>query len=130
MEFDDRNMRNAACLRRLRRRSEPRDHRHRRYGHDTDSGDAMRPSTHEQRHHRRKRQRLGRGRFQDRSVPAGRRSAAAGQRIECDGAASSATFRVDVKNQLVIVMTRNIAGKNFGKYFDDFIKTVAEGIEN
>jgi len=37
---------------------------------------------------------------------------------------------VDVKNQLVIVMTRNIAGKNFGKYFDDFIKTVAEGIEN
>ncbi len=40
------------------------------------------------------------------------------------GAASSATLRIDLKHNLVISMTRNAAGKNFGKYHPQFIQTV------
>ena len=40
------------------------------------------------------------------------------------GAASSATLRIDLKHNLVISMTRNAAGKNFGKYHPRFIQTV------
>jgi CubicO group peptidase (beta-lactamase class C family) len=41
------------------------------------------------------------------------------------GAASSATFRISPQNDLVIVMTRNDAGRNFDKYHGEFLKTVA-----
>ncbi len=44
------------------------------------------------------------------------------------GAASSATLRIDPENDLVIVMTRNSAGKNFDKYHPLFLKAVGEGI--
>ncbi|MFG0249111.1 MAG: serine hydrolase [Phycisphaeraceae bacterium JB051] len=40
------------------------------------------------------------------------------------GAASSATLRIDLKHNLVISMTRNTAGKNFGNYHPKFIQTV------
>ena len=45
------------------------------------------------------------------------------------GAASSATLRIDPINDLVIVMTRNTAGKNFGKYHPQFIKAIVDGLE-
>jgi CubicO group peptidase (beta-lactamase class C family) len=45
------------------------------------------------------------------------------------GAASSADLIVDPVNDLVIVMTRNSAGRNFGKYHTQFIQTVAEGMQ-
>lgn len=41
------------------------------------------------------------------------------------GAASSATLRIDPQNDLVVVMTRNDAGRNFGKYHGEFLRTVA-----
>jgi len=41
------------------------------------------------------------------------------------GAASSATLRIDPVNEMVIVMTRNGAGKNFLKYHPKFIATIA-----
>jgi CubicO group peptidase (beta-lactamase class C family) len=44
------------------------------------------------------------------------------------GAASSATLRIDPVNDLVIVMTRNEAGRNFGKYHDQFINAIVEGL--
>ncbi len=40
------------------------------------------------------------------------------------GAASSATTRIDPVNDLVIIMTRNTAGRNFGKYHQKFIDAV------
>ena len=46
------------------------------------------------------------------------------------GAASSATLRIDPVNDLVIVMTRNSAGKNFGKYHPQFIKAIVDGMES
>jgi len=46
------------------------------------------------------------------------------------GAASSATLRIDPINDLVIVMTRNTAGTNFGKYHPQFMKAIVDGIEN
>ena len=45
------------------------------------------------------------------------------------GAASSATFRIDPVNDLVIVMNRNGAGSNFGKYYPQFIAAIVEGLE-
>ncbi len=45
------------------------------------------------------------------------------------GAASSAMFTVDPENDLVIVMTRNWAGKNFENYHPKFIKAVTDGIQ-
>jgi CubicO group peptidase (beta-lactamase class C family) len=44
------------------------------------------------------------------------------------GAASSATLRIDPKDDLVIVMTRNSAGSNFDKYQPKFLQAVADGI--
>jgi CubicO group peptidase (beta-lactamase class C family) len=41
------------------------------------------------------------------------------------GAASSATLRIAPEKDLVVVMTRNDAGRNFGKYHGEFLKTVA-----
>tara|TARA_Y100001933_G_C19013953_1_gene570417 strand:+ start:2714 stop:5242 length:2529 start_codon:yes stop_codon:yes gene_type:complete len=46
------------------------------------------------------------------------------------GAASSATLRIDLKHNLVISMTRNNAGKNFGKYHSKFIKTITDCIKD
>ena len=45
------------------------------------------------------------------------------------GAASSATLRIDPVNDLVIVMTRNSSGKNFGKYHQRFIDAVVAGMK-
>ena len=42
------------------------------------------------------------------------------------GAASSATLRIDLTHNLVISMTRNSAGKNFGTYHPQFIKAVTD----
>jgi CubicO group peptidase (beta-lactamase class C family) len=44
------------------------------------------------------------------------------------GAASSATLRIDPENDMVIVMTRNTAGRNFKKYHPRFIKAIVDGI--
>jgi CubicO group peptidase (beta-lactamase class C family) len=44
------------------------------------------------------------------------------------GAASSATLRVDPEDDLVVAMTRNSAGKNFGEYHAKFLKCVADAI--
>jgi CubicO group peptidase (beta-lactamase class C family) len=45
------------------------------------------------------------------------------------GAASGATFHVDVKRELVVIMTRNRYGKNQDKYNGAFWKAIDEGIE-
>jgi CubicO group peptidase (beta-lactamase class C family) len=45
------------------------------------------------------------------------------------GAASSAATRIDPENDLVISMTRNTAGKNYGKYHPQFIKTIIQGMQ-
>jgi len=44
------------------------------------------------------------------------------------GAASAAILRIDPENDLVVVMTRNAAGKNFEKYRPRFINAVVQGI--
>lgn len=41
------------------------------------------------------------------------------------GAASAATFLVSPSNDLVVVMCRNAAGRNFDKYHPQFLRTVA-----
>jgi CubicO group peptidase (beta-lactamase class C family) len=46
------------------------------------------------------------------------------------GSASSCTLRVDLKNDLVITMTRATAGRNFKKYHPRFIKAVTDGIQH
>ena len=51
-----------------------------------------------------------------------------GQGTFAHGAASSATTRIDPVNDLVIVMTRNTAGRNFGKYHQRFIDAIVEGM--
>lgn len=43
------------------------------------------------------------------------------------GAASAATLRIDPVNDLVIVMTRNVAGSNFKKYHPQFIASIVDG---
>lgn len=45
------------------------------------------------------------------------------------GAASSAVLRIDPDNDLVIVMTRNDAGKNFDDHFPQFMKAIVDSIE-
>jgi CubicO group peptidase (beta-lactamase class C family) len=40
------------------------------------------------------------------------------------GAASSAVFRVDLENKLIVVQTRNQAGRNYDKYLLEFLKTI------
>ena len=42
------------------------------------------------------------------------------------GAASSATFRIDPENRLVIVMTRDTAGARFGEFHPRFIRAIME----
>lgn len=44
------------------------------------------------------------------------------------GAASSATLRIDPENELVIVMTRNSAGKEFKEYHPRFIQAVYDAL--
>ena len=44
------------------------------------------------------------------------------------GAASSATLAIDPAHDLVIVMTRNAAGKNFAKHNPVFLKAIVDGI--
>ena len=44
------------------------------------------------------------------------------------GAASSTTFRMDPKNELVVVMTRNQAGSNFRRYHPKFLKAIADNL--
>ncbi len=46
------------------------------------------------------------------------------------GSASSCTLRVDLKNDLVITMTRTTAGTNFKKYHPKFIEAITDGIQN
>jgi CubicO group peptidase (beta-lactamase class C family) len=45
------------------------------------------------------------------------------------GAASAATFSVDVDNELVVIMTRNKFGKNQGKYGGKFMEAIKSGYE-
>ena len=45
------------------------------------------------------------------------------------GSASSCTLRVDLENDLVITMTRQTAGKNFGVYHPKFIAAITGGID-
>ena len=45
------------------------------------------------------------------------------------GAASAATFSVDVGNELVVIMTRNKYGANQGKYGGKFLDAITAGIE-
>ena len=40
-----------------------------------------------------------------------------------------ASFPRDPENDMVIIMTRNSAGQNFGKYRKDFFKLIVDGIE-
>ena len=51
-----------------------------------------------------------------------------GARTFGHGAASSAILRIDPDNDLVIVMTRNAAGKNYKEYLQRFIATIAENL--
>jgi CubicO group peptidase (beta-lactamase class C family) len=44
------------------------------------------------------------------------------------GAASSATLRIDPANELIIVMTRNSAGRNYENYHPQFLKAIVEGL--
>ena len=44
------------------------------------------------------------------------------------GAASAATFRIDLDNNLVIVMTRNTAGEPYLEYHPKFIAAVVAGL--
>ncbi len=50
------------------------------------------------------------------------------QRTIGHGSASSCTLRVDLENDLVITMTRETAGKNFGKYHPKFIAAITDGV--
>ena len=43
------------------------------------------------------------------------------------GSASSCTFRIDLEKDLVITMTRETAGNNFGKYHPRFIAAITSG---
>jgi len=44
------------------------------------------------------------------------------------GAASGATFRIDLDNDLIIVMTRNTSGPQYAKYHPLFIQAVADSM--
>jgi CubicO group peptidase (beta-lactamase class C family) len=45
------------------------------------------------------------------------------------GAASAATFSVDVDQKLVVIMTRNKMGKNQGKYGGKFMEAITASLE-
>ncbi len=45
------------------------------------------------------------------------------------GAASSATFRIDPENKLVIVMTRNTAGPKYADHYPKFIAAIVDNME-
>jgi CubicO group peptidase (beta-lactamase class C family) len=45
------------------------------------------------------------------------------------GAASSAYVRIDPENDLVVIMTRDARGGNFGKYSGDFFRLIMESLE-
>jgi len=45
------------------------------------------------------------------------------------GAASAATFSVDVTDDLVVIMTRNAIGKNYDKYNGKFWQAIRDGID-
>ena len=45
-------------------------------------------------------------------------------RVVGHGAASSSIFRVDLENKLIVVQTRNQAGRNYDKYLVEFLKTI------
>jgi CubicO group peptidase (beta-lactamase class C family) len=45
-------------------------------------------------------------------------------RVVGHGAASSAVFRVDLENRLIIVQTRNQAGRDYDKYLPEFLKVI------
>jgi len=45
------------------------------------------------------------------------------------GAASSADLIISPEKDMVVVMTRNTAGENFGKYHGKFLEAVAEAVE-
>ena len=49
-----------------------------------------------------------------------------GPRTFGHGSAASATIRIDPDNELVVTMTRNTAGRNFGTYHGRFLKLVAD----
>ena len=51
-----------------------------------------------------------------------------GKRTFGHGAASSATLRIDPENDLVVSMTRDSAGRNFGKYHQRFLRAVVDSI--
>lgn len=52
------------------------------------------------------------------------------QRTIGHGSASSCTLRVDLEKDLVITMTRQTAGKNFGGYHPKFIAAITSGVAN
>ncbi len=45
------------------------------------------------------------------------------------GAASSATWRISPEKDMVVVMTRNAAGENFGKYHSKFLEAVVAAVD-
>jgi CubicO group peptidase (beta-lactamase class C family) len=51
-----------------------------------------------------------------------------GERTFGHGSAASATLRIGLANDLVVSMTRNTAGRNFGKYHERFLKLVADSM--
>ncbi|MBV9852546.1 MAG: serine hydrolase [Armatimonadetes bacterium] len=51
-----------------------------------------------------------------------------GERTFGHGSAAAATLRIDLDNELVVVMTRNDAGRNWDKYHPRFLQAVADGV--
>ena len=51
-----------------------------------------------------------------------------GERTFGHGSAASATLRIDLDNELVVSMTRNTAGKNFGTYHGRLLTLVAQSV--
>jgi len=52
-----------------------------------------------------------------------------GKRTFGHGAASSADLLISPEKDMVVVMTRNMAGESFGKYHQKFLSAVAEAVE-
>jgi len=44
-------------------------------------------------------------------------------------AASKAFTRIDPEHDMLIIMTRNAEGRNHGKYWKGFFRTILDGIE-
>ncbi|MBN1513001.1 MAG: serine hydrolase, partial [Phycisphaerae bacterium] len=51
-----------------------------------------------------------------------------GQMTFGHGAASAATLRIDLDNDLIVVMTRDAGGENYGTYHPRFMSAIAEGL--